>query len=130
MESARESALYSASSHVRFSLAMIAPSSFEQLLMLSVEPLTGAKQVTLAVNQEEYEPLTVALYINTDLNSPVLYSRWKLSEEERQALIDGQDIFVGQVTYGQPLQPVSIQVGNGGLEAGNTYENILAIVDA
>jgi hypothetical protein len=99
--------------------------------MLSVEPLTGAKSVTLAVNQEEYEPLTVDLFRDTDLNSPVLVSRWKLSQEERQALVDGTaDIWLALSTFGAPPQPVLLQVGSNGLIVGSTYSNFTPILDA
>ncbi len=98
--------------------------------MLSVEPLTGAKSVTLAVNQPEYEPLTVDLFYDTDVHSSVLISRWKLSEEERAALIAGEDIWLALSTFGSAPQPVLLQVGPTGFIVGSNYSNFRPILDA
>lgn len=80
--------------------------------MKTVQPMTGAYEVTVAATQSEYEPLVCAVYWDEDLESPVLLSRWKPSPEERQRIADGEDLYLGVVTFGQGLQPAQLSVGS------------------
>jgi hypothetical protein len=80
-----------------------------------IAPRTGAPEQTLAEEQEDYAPLTVAIYgDNGDLGPRTLLSRWRLTDEERAAIAAGEDLYIGLVTFGQPMQPISVQVGEGG----------------
>lgn len=80
-----------------------------------VAPRTGAPELTLAEEQEEYLPLTVACY-ETDRGSPALLSRWRLSDEDRERIAAGEDVYLLVVTGGAPMQPVAVQVGPEGYE--------------
>ena len=41
----------------------------------------------------------------------VVLSRWKLSDEERKAVSEGADMFLSVWTFGQPLQPLRVEIG-------------------
>lgn len=89
--------------------------------MRMVAPRTGAPEVTVAEDQLEYKPLTVAVYRNPDdatdhAGVRFLLSRWRLSKEERQKVAHGEDIVIIHLTGDGPLQPLSVQVGVEGFE--------------
>lgn len=62
-------------------------------------------ETVFAKDQPEYIPLRA-------LRSPApngdVLSRWTFTDEQRQAISDGADIFLNVMTFGQPLQPVRI----------------------
>jgi len=83
--------------------------------MHQVAPRTGAEEVTLAEDQTEYKPLVAARY---DVQfSPgheparALLTRWRLTEDERRRIAEGEDIYLACLTFGDPLQPLMMQVG-------------------
>lgn len=39
-----------------------------------------------------------------------LITKWHLSEEDRRAVLDGADLFLHILTFGRPLQPVSLWI--------------------
>lgn len=82
--------------------------------MRMVAPRTGAPEITLAEEQTELRPMVVARYDYEE--GEVLLSRWRLTDEERQQIADGEDIYLGVLTFGMPMQPVAIQVGPEGWE--------------
>lgn len=86
--------------------------------MKTVQPMTGAHEVTMGANQPEYEPLIVAIHYDAELRSPVLVSRWKLSPEERERVAAGEDLYLGVVTFDAALQPVLLAVGPEGVTQG------------
>jgi hypothetical protein len=96
--------------------------------MKTVQPMTGAREVTIAVGQPEYDALICAEYVESEMNSPLLVSRWKPSDEEREALAAGDDIYLSILTFGRPMQPVAVQVGAAGLIAGSAYPNYCAVL--
>jgi hypothetical protein len=53
------------------------------------------------------------VYYDDDLKSPVLVSRWKPSPEERQRIANGEDLYLGMVTFGLQGLPISLSVGSG-----------------
>ncbi len=85
--------------------------------MRFVRPELNIPTTTLAEEQEEYMPVTVGHLINplygsadpSGLNTILLALR--PSEEERQALIDGKDLYVALLTFGTPMQPIMVMVG-------------------
>ena len=79
--------------------------------MRPISPNTGAPETDIAEGQHEYLQMVVAEYYDTERNSPVRFSRWTLTDKERLAVANGEDIFVGLMTFGQPLQPLQVQVG-------------------
>lgn len=55
--------------------------------MLPSQPRTGAPELTLAIDQPEYIPLTVALYEDTEFPwAKIMLSRWTPNDEERLQL--------------------------------------------
>jgi hypothetical protein len=57
-------------------------------------------EVVYAKDQPEYNALPV---LRTD---KTLVSRWKFSEEEREMIANGADLFICVMHFGQPLQPI------------------------
>jgi hypothetical protein len=83
-----------------------------------IAPRTGAPEITLAENHPEYSPVTVAVYgDNRKLGPRTLLSRWTFTDEERARIAAGEDVFLGVITFGRPMQPVSLQVGPEGWAA-------------
>lgn len=80
--------------------------------MRPVAPRTGAPEATVAEEQEEYMPLTVARYVHAD-GSGLLLTRWTLTPAERAAVAAGEDIYVGQLNFGGPMTPLVVQCGPG-----------------
>jgi hypothetical protein len=65
-------------------------------------------EVEWAKNQPEYETLP-AITMRDSKDVPAT-SRWQFSEAERKAIAAGADLFLSQLTFGGPLQPVLLQV--------------------
>lgn len=85
--------------------------------MRMVAPRTGVPEVTVAEEQEEYAPITVGVYgDNRELGPRTLLTRWRLSDEDRRRIAEGEDLYVAVVTYGQPMQPLHVQIGPDGWE--------------
>jgi hypothetical protein len=76
-----------------------------------ISPRTGAVELVLAKDQPQYIPLPAALYHDSSTGSVELVTRWTLTDEERLAVAEGADIFLGTLTFDQPYQPVRMQVG-------------------
>ena len=78
--------------------------------MRSVSPDVGGTEIQIATDQHEYMELT-----GTILRWPAgmvgVLTRWKLSEIERAQLVDGEDLYLTVLTFGQPLQPLRLTVG-------------------
>jgi hypothetical protein len=72
-----------------------------------VMPGSEAIEVVYAKDQPEYAPLP-AVYLDTP-SRPVI-SRWRLTDEERHKVIDGGDIVLTLLSFGNPLTPSHIQV--------------------
>lgn len=70
---------------------------------------SGQVEATYAENQPEYLPLP-SVVDRSQRENPV-YTRWQLTDEERQQLLNGADIFLSLWTFGAPLQPVMLTVG-------------------
>jgi hypothetical protein len=84
--------------------------------MRPIAPRTGAPEMTFAEEQEEYMPLTVALY-QYDNGVRGLLTRWTPTAEERAALARGEDIYVQQLNFGGPMTPLIVRVGAGDFAA-------------
>lgn len=83
--------------------------------MRMIAPRTGAPELTIAEDQLEYKPLTVAVYgDNAEMGPRTLLSRWTLTPEERARIAAGEDLYIGLCTFGQPMQPINVQVGPDG----------------
>jgi hypothetical protein len=73
-----------------------------------VMPGSGPIELILAKNQEQYTALPV-VYTADNAALPMV-SRWRLSDEEREAITNGGDIILTQLTFRNPFQPVHLQV--------------------
>lgn len=75
--------------------------------MKPVDPLGVGELRVLGANQPQYNPLPVRV-----VPSPEGFtrSRWQLTEDERRALLDGACIEITQMTFNEPLQPISVKV--------------------
>ena len=78
-----------------------------------VAPRTGAEEITIAEDQLEYRPLVAAVY-RTEDGQPLLLTRWRFTEEERQQIAGGEDLYLAVLTFGKPLQPLALQIGPEG----------------
>lgn len=63
----------------------------------------------VAKDQPEYSIIHVLVGKEPEVR---FYTRFKLSDEERQALIDGADLFIFQLTFGHLYQPTAPFVGS------------------
>lgn len=80
--------------------------------MRAIAPrIEGCREVTLAEHQLEYAPITVAL-IQYESGGDGVMTRWRLDDAERARIAAGEDIYLGLLTFGKPMQPISMCVGN------------------
>jgi len=79
-----------------------------------IRPQLAVETVTLAEEQEEYLPLTVAvLSPNADLTPPYfVISAYRLSDEERAAVAAGADLYLALTCVdGRSINPQQLIVG-------------------
>lgn len=60
------------------------------------------KEILIGSNQRGVLPLP-ARYSDDGVE---VITRWELSDAERQALVNGADVMLRQLTFGRPLQPL------------------------
>ena len=72
-----------------------------------VMPGSEPIEVVLGKDQPQYIPLP-AVYLDT--NARPMITRWRLTEEERDAIANGADSVMQQLTFRNPYQPVNLQV--------------------
>ncbi len=65
------------------------------------------QEVVYAKNQPEYIPLRC---LRSRTEYVEVLSRWTLTPEQRKMIAEGADIFLELSTFGQPLQPIRLQV--------------------
>jgi len=71
-------------------------------------------ETVIAKDQPQYRPLRAIIQGRAD---PVLKStgailtRWTLTPEQREAILQGADVYLEILTFGQPLQPLLLRVG-------------------
>lgn len=71
-------------------------------------------QRAIAEKQDDYETLN-AIIEGRDRGENWqgrIFSRWMLTDDQRKAIAEGADIYVDVLTFGTPLQPMSLIVGN------------------
>ena len=66
-------------------------------------------EVVYAKDQPEYLPLRT---LRSSTQERRVLSRWTLTPEQRRAVAAGADIFLTQMTFGGPLQPVAMAVSD------------------
>lgn len=80
--------------------------------MRPVAPRTGAEERTFAEDQEEYLPVTVAIYPDfLGEGTRGLLWRYTLTPEERQRVAAGEDIYIMHLNFNEPLTPQQASVG-------------------
>jgi hypothetical protein len=83
--------------------------------MHSVAPRTGPDEVNVAEEQHEYRQLVAAPYMHTYAErlppAYTLLTRWRFTPEDRVQVAAGEDLYLAVLTFGNPLQPLNIQVG-------------------
>lgn len=75
--------------------------------MIPVDP--GEEYGTLRVygeGQAEYVPLRGRVYPG----GHVFLTKWQMSLDERAAILDGANLYLHILTFGHPLQPISLWV--------------------
>src|SRR5208282_4390319 len=70
-----------------------------------------SREVMYAKDQPEYIPLRTL----KDYGNPMVpvVSRWTLTPEQRKLVADGADIFLELSTFGAPLTPIRMGIGDG-----------------
>lgn len=66
----------------------------------------GDQETVYGASQSQYEPLP-ALRVSFD-GIPTVISRWRLSWRERLRVFFTGSVWLGQMTFGDPLQPVQL----------------------
>lgn len=77
--------------------------------MRPIAPRTGAEELTVAEHQEQYQPVTVALY-QDEHGTPMRLLRYTFTAEDRARIATGEDVYVA-LLGGGPMTPISAQVG-------------------
>jgi hypothetical protein len=71
-----------------------------------VLPGSEAIEIVIGKDQPEYIPLP-AVYMDNPIR---MFTRWRMTDEERKAVADGADIVFCQMTFGNAFQPVRFEV--------------------
>jgi hypothetical protein len=93
--------------------------------MRPVAPRTGAPEQTIAEEQEEYLPATVAFYRFTDTPKAVgVLWRYTFSAEEREQIAAGEDVYIMHIQPNgpAPITPMSARVGPGPWATGEIVD--------
>jgi hypothetical protein len=81
--------------------------------MQSVSPVWTEKEVeierVIALDQPEYAPIIV-LPVRFQDGVSGLSVRFRLTDEERKALADGDDLIITEMSFGGPFTPLSMQI--------------------
>ena len=81
--------------------------------MQSVSPVWTEKEVeierVIALDQPEYAPIIV-LPVRFSDGFSGLSVRFRLTDEERKALADGDDLIITEMSFGGPFTPLSMQI--------------------
>ena len=73
-----------------------------------------SREIVYAKDQPEYIPLRT---LRNDKDPMVgVVSRWSPTAQQRKAIAEGADIFLELSTFGQPLQPIRMAIGDGKIE--------------
>lgn len=86
----------------------------------SIVPEFETLEVVYGKNQPEYKPLRT---LRSSSESGNVLSRWTLTDEQRQAIAEGADIFLDVMTFHGALQPVRLLVAHE-LDASSVAESL------
>lgn len=76
----------------------------------TVAPRVGCPEVMLADDQEDYLTVCAAKVTYEDKTVGTM-TRWRLSDVERDKITAGEDIYLSLLTFGQPMQPITMEIG-------------------
>lgn len=76
-----------------------------------IAPRTGADEITIAEEQEQYAPLTICLYHDSRQETDIMLARLTFTDAERASIAAGEDLFIGQMTFGNKFTPIQVTVG-------------------
>ena len=82
------------------------------------------QEITYAKDQPQYGNLPS---LRSHDHKRIVLSRWALSDVDREAIALGADVYLFCWTFGQKLQPVSIQIGACGADLSN-FANTLGLL--
>lgn len=81
--------------------------------MDSVSPVWTEEEVeierVIALDQKQYIPI-IALPVRYSDGYSGMSVRFRLSDAEKQAIADGADLVITELTFGGPFTPISVQV--------------------
>lgn len=86
-----------------------------------VIPGLDAFELVIAKDQPEYQPLPALV---TDVGQ--VTTRWEFTQEERDLIAAGGDVFLSMQTYGHSLQPVMLAVARV-VQGGDTADNLMVM---
>jgi hypothetical protein len=66
--------------------------------------------ITFGEGQEEYQPLPA--FVEPQNPQKPVVTCWEMSEEERKIFLQTGRIYLTQLTFGLPLQPVFLSIQN------------------
>jgi hypothetical protein len=66
-------------------------------------------EIVLAKDQPQYRPLRA---LRGYTSESVVMSRWTFTTEQREAIARGADVFLSLMTFGQPVQPVTLAISD------------------
>lgn len=78
--------------------------------MRPVAPRVGLPEITIAEEQVEYLPLT-GVPVEYEDGTRGILTRWRFTPAERSAIAAGADLYLTQLTFGRPMQPLAPTVG-------------------
>lgn len=77
--------------------------------------IPGLEEQTIAEEQEEYLPVTVAVRLNANYPSAVeIITRWTFTAEERARVANGEDIYVTQISFTGMMTPINVGLSEEG----------------
>ena len=76
----------------------------------AIAPRVGCPEIMLAEEQEDYLTVCVAMVAYNDGTVGAM-TRWVLSDEERAQVAAGEDVYLTLLTFGQPMQPITLEIG-------------------
>lgn len=80
--------------------------------MRAVAPrIRGCPEITVAEDQHQYMSITVAV-VQYEGGDRGVMTRWRLDDADRARIAAGEDLYVGILTFGGPMHPLQISVGN------------------
>lgn len=93
----------------------------------AVAPELDCRICAIAEGQHEYLTIYGGFLTNPSYPAPNGYNTallaFRLDEEHRKAIAEGADIYVSLLTFGNPMQPIIVQVGK---ESASATYNVRA----